>query len=188
MQTYILLIDGKVQDIYRDTPEETIEILRSIHGAENIVEAPNEVAQDWIVSDDGISAPIVTEAAPRSYGLTDIEQWAESKFHQALAGIPEAEKVTWDLQTEEATKYLADQNYQTVLLASQAAVTGETILQVAQKVLGKKAQLAAFSGATIGVRRQFTEKLKQGEAFTPQDMENALNMALMQMAGLANSD
>jgi hypothetical protein len=74
---------------------------------------------------------------------------------------------------------MANPNAETSLIAAQSAVTGETPEVLAAKIKAKSAQLAAFSGLVIGLRRNFLTAIAGGQQIEYSALDAALAAALI---------
>lgn len=90
-----------------------------------------------------------------------VVEWAQRKLEEAIADIPENERLTWEQQKKEAQLILANTpDAITPLLSAQSAITGESLALLAQKVIGKASHLLAYSGIVIGIRRKYLDLLQ----------------------------
>jgi len=118
------------------------------------------------------------EPEPASLTAESVVWWIESKYQALLAEFPEGEKKSWDTQVKEAEALLRNSQALTPFIDSQAAITGESRAELAQKVLQKAGELSAFSGVLTGIRRQAIGRIQNGEQLLAEDLETILAAAL----------
>lgn len=121
--------------------------------------------------------PVIEPVPTPALTADQIIAWAEGKLSEAIAENPPSERLSWDIQIAEANSILAGESVPTPLIDAQAQVTGELRVTLANKVLGKRQQLALYTGVVVGLRRTFMERIKT-EALQLSDIEAAHNQAL----------
>lgn len=155
----------------------TIDDLRAAIGGQGgeFFETDSDVktGSEWPLPEPVESEP---EPEPEPYYLKprDVVSWAGQKIEEAMADIPSQERLTWDTQVEEAQAVLRDSGGLTILLSAQSSVTNESVEDLASKVLQKAAELSAFSGFVIGIRRTFLSRIEAGEEIEVEALDAAL--------------
>jgi hypothetical protein len=111
----------------------------------------------------------------------EVVAWAESKLQAMISDIPLTERTTWPDQIREAEIVLSEGTGPTPFIDSQAAVKGETRLELAQKIKGKAALLLQGSGVIVAIRREYLDLIEQG--LTEPVFIGSLDLALQQALG-----
>lgn len=91
----------------------------------------------------------------------------------AITGdVPLDEKLSWPTKEAEAIAYQADNQAPTPILSAEAAITGETLADLAAEVLTNAASYRTISGQIAGLRRVTRTAIDAAE--TPEQIEAAL--------------
>lgn len=153
------VMDGIVVDIF-DLPD--LAAIEAANPSSTFVPCGHAVERGWLCRADGVFSEPPLSPPPSEEPLTPtaVVDWAERKLRAAIADIPEVERQTWGNQVIEARSVLESEGLATPLLSAQAAVTGESLVVLSNKVLGKSRALLAYSGAVIGVRRKYLDLLQ----------------------------
>jgi hypothetical protein len=178
---------GQVVGIHSADSVEAIEEFLSLRGiGDRAISAPSTAVQVGTVFDGTAFAQPspppepepMPEPEPASLTAESVVWWIESKYQALLAEFPEGEKKSWDTQVKEAEALLRNSQALTPFIDSQAAITGESRAELAQKVLQKAGELSAFSGVLTGIRRQAIGRIQNSEQLLAEDLETILAAAL----------
>lgn len=160
----------------------TIDDLRAAIGGQggDFFETDKDVptGSEWPIPEPAESEP---EPEPQPYYLKpiDVVFWAGQKIEEAMSDIPSQERLTWDTQLKEAQAVLSDTStVPIILLNAQSLVTGESIEDLASKVIQKAGKLSVFSGLVIGIRRTFLSRIEAGEEIEIEALDFALQSAM----------
>ena len=117
-------------------------------------------------------------AATRSLALARARRFADRTTVAITSDVPLDEKLSWATKEVEAAAYQADNQAPTPILSAEAAITGETIADLAAEVLTNAIAFRTISGQIAGLRR--TTRAAIEAADSPEAIEAALAAARTQ--------
>ena len=92
--------------------------------------------------------------------------WTEAFTAPITAGVSQEERLSWPVKREAAEAQLAGNpnSKQTQMLTLEAAWTGETLDDLATRIVAKSDQYAAIVSAIAGIRRKAAVAFQNGDA------------------------
>jgi hypothetical protein len=168
-----LVRNGRVADVYEGFDISTLEAALGPQSGVYHEDPENKPIGAWWIEPYPMPEPEPAWLTPES-----VVYWVEGKYQSLLAEFPEGEKASWETQVREADALLNDTEIPTPFIDSQAAITGESRLELAQKILQKSGELSAFSGLLTGIRRRTTTRIQNGEQLLTSELETILATAL----------
>lgn len=135
-------------------PADAIEITRDEHAALLAAQsAGKRIDADVNGYPVAVDPPPLTLAELKSLKFSEIEHAAESAIAPITSAYPSTERDTWPIQEAEAVAWTANSSAATPMLNAIASARGETLTDVAAKVLTKAASFKTLAGATFGKRK-----------------------------------
>ena len=169
-----LVRDNKIADVYEGFDAEALEAALGFQGGAYHEDPENKPVGAWWIEPEPEPQPeLVYKLVP-----SDVVVWAGQKIEEAMSEIPAPERLSWETQVTEASEVLNNPEAATNLIAAQAAITGETPVELAAKIKDKASQLAQFTGIIIGIRRKFLIAIAAGHQVEGRDLEEDLANAL----------
>ena len=95
--------------------------------------------------------------------LAEINEKCDAALKAMTPTYPDRELLTFDQQKQEALAYTADPSSSCPLLSPLASARGISLGLLCQKVIAKATAFSAVSGALIGQRQAYEDKLEQCE-------------------------
>ena len=106
----------------------------------------------------------------RSVKLAQINSAFEQSASALTAGYPEAERMTWATQQQEALAWAADPDVPTPYLDGLAAARGITPQEMRQKTLDQTQLFMQASQQLVGKRQKLRDLVYEAE--TPEDLDD----------------
>lgn len=160
------------------THDDDQDVEPSVYGAGVVVIAAEAPPPD----EAGVIArPEVTPevlAATKTLALARARRFADRTTVAITSDVPLDEKLSWATKEAEALAYQADNQVPTPILSAEAAITGETIANLAAEVLTNAIAFRTISGQIAGLRR--TTRAAIEAADSPEAIEAALAAARTQ--------
>jgi hypothetical protein len=133
------------------------------------LEVLRETALDYVPPD----VPAPDMAAIRAAARTQAVALIDAREAAMTDAVPTNERASWSAKEAAARKWIADQAQPVpALLAYEASVTGETDLQVAQRIVARADAWLPVTGAHTGHRRVAFDAI--AAATTPEGVAAAL--------------
>ena len=98
-------------------------------------------------------------ANAKALKLAEMNAGCERIMAIVTATYPQAEMLTFDKQEQEARAYTADASASVPLLSALAASRGLALPELVRRVIAKADAFAAVSGAIVGQRQAFEDRL-----------------------------
>ena len=169
------VVDGVVVNVAEADPDDLPEFMADWFPAEN-------ACPGWQLNGDELVPPraVLTPSQAQSAVLAAI-----SAVEEALtSGVPLAEKLSWTAKEQAALAVYAgtETEADTALLAGEASITGETVTELAARIIAAAEAYRFAASRLAGIRRAAEKAIAAAE--TPDALEHVVTQAQAQCAAI----